>query len=621
MKSQSIFLQGLRDLMLLNKLAGVSLWVWLLPATLLLGSSALEGISVGLLVPFIEILTKGGDVAGLRTVPAISTLLEWFPGLRLRHLLTTVLVLICFAVSLKNLLSFIAYLFVSKTSRLIEHRLRTKIYDRLLGFGKEYFDRNRTGNLTDLTTSQVLTAVDVYHYMQYFYSNIIMSCVYFGMMVVISWRLTMLALIFFPVIHLIVSTISKKIQLSTADKFKIDQEMSSYMFDSLSNMPLIHASVTEQAESARYSGISDRSRLNHYSVWKKLIAAPLLQDTALNFVTAGLVACSVLVFMKRNDGFGIGAFITFFVVLRRFAQTSGQSGINATEMSRLFVPIRHILALFDDSDKPYVRSGAELFHGLKNEIRFEDVRLRYRGGQEVLKGSSFAIKKGKTTAIVGPTGGGKTSLVSLLMRFYDPTAGAIRVDGREIREWDARSFVRKIALVDQNALVFNRTIRENILYGSPRATSEALEEAVKKAALQEVIETLPLKFDTLIGDRGTRLSGGERQRLAIARAILKDPDIYIFDEATSSLDVQTEQSIQAAIENATKDKTVIVIAHRLSTIKNADHIVVIQSGAVVEEGSFSSLRSGNGPFRHYWDLLLQDPARKNEKQNLDVNSL
>lgn len=272
-------------------------------------------------------------------------------------------------------------------------------------------------------------------------------------------------------------------------------------------------------------------------------------------------------------------------------------------MARAKGPLEVLNGMLDDDGKVFVSQGSKEFTGLTREIRIENLSFSYSGKGQTLRQISCVIPKGKTTAIVGATGAGKTSLIHLLMRFYDCPPGAIKLDGEDIRNFTLRSLMSQIALVDQDVQLFNGTIRSNLLYGVDDPISEAaLIETCEKANIYELIERLPNGFDHEIGDRGVRLSGGEKQRLALARAFLKKSEILILDEATSSLDSKTEASIQLALGEMARNHTVIVITHHLSTLKHADNIIVMERGRVVEIGSLRDLVDWRGHFFEFWDV-------------------
>lgn len=259
--------------------------------------------------------------------------------------------------------------------------------------------------------------------------------------------------------------------------------------------------------------------------------------------------------------------------------------------------------------EPHVKESptAKALTDVQGTVEFDNVQFAYDEDNLALKGVNLTVKQGQTVAIVGPSGAGKSTIANLLPRFYDVTDGAIRIDGVDVRDVTFTSLRENIGLVPQDTMLFNATVRENILYGRLDATEQEIIEAAKAANAYEFIEKLPNGFDTIVGERGNSLSGGQRQRIAIARAILKNPSILILDEATSALDTESEKIVQEALERLMKNRTALVIAHRLSTIKHVDHIVVLQQGCVVEEGTHDELLALNGLYSHLYSVQF---ARK-----------
>ena len=277
------------------------------------------------------------------------------------------------------------------------------------------------------------------------------------------------------------------------------------------------------------------------------------------------------------------------------------SEINRQEIDPFTVMKGAVLEIFNEEGKYFVRGGATTFPGLQHSINFKNLTFSYFDDRQVLQGVSFDVQKGKMTAIVGPTGGGKSTLISLLMRYYDCPPSTLFIDGTDIREFTLESYLGRVALVSQETLLLHDTLRYNITYGLHDVSEERLQEALKRARLQDFIGKLPQGLDTLIGDRGVRLSGGEKQRVSIARALLKNAEILILDEATSSLDSRTEALIQEAIDDAVSGRTSIVIAHRLSTIKHADKIIVVDEGRIAEQGMLQELLEKEGAFFALWE--------------------
>jgi len=269
---------------------------------------------------------------------------------------------------------------------------------------------------------------------------------------------------------------------------------------------------------------------------------------------------------------------------------------NAGEFDRL----REIL---EPQEKEFSRLGGKLFKGLENEIKFHRVWLQYSPDQEpALKDVSFDIEKGKVTALVGGSGAGKSSIADLLVGLYEPTQGEVLVDGINLNEYSMSSWRSRLGVVSQDTFIFNESILENIRYGKLDATEAEVRESAVAAQADQFIQNLPNGYHTVVGERGYRLSGGQRQRLALARSILKQPEILILDEATSALDSHSEHLVQEALREFQRDRTVLVIAHRLSTIVNADQIIVLENGEVVERGSHEALLKRKGKYLEYWRL-------------------
>ena len=273
------------------------------------------------------------------------------------------------------------------------------------------------------------------------------------------------------------------------------------------------------------------------------------------------------------------------------------------DMEQMFTLMRVEAEITDKPGAPALIAGAA-----GGEVRFENVHFGYRPNREILHGISFTIPAGRRLAIVGPTGGGKSTISRLLFRFYDVTGGRILVDGQDIRDVTQDSLRAAIGVVPQDTVLFNDTIRYNIGYGKPSASPEEIEHAARLAQVHDFVTHLPEGYDTMVGERGLKLSGGEKQRVAIARTILKDPRILILDEATSALDTRTEQEIQGAFRAVMSHRTTLVIAHRLSTVIDADEIIVLNDGAIEERGTHASLLARDGLYARMWALQAEEPA-------------
>jgi len=309
--------------------------------------------------------------------------------------------------------------------------------------------------------------------------------------------------------------------------------------------------------------------------------------------------------------FGTSVIVTFFFVLYRLSPKVGTLNNYRHYFLGEFPGFRSVADLIRETSAPQIKSGRKVFEKLNESIKFEDVYFSY-GDEDVFKGLNAVFKKGKTTAIVGASGVGKSTIIDLILRFYDPTNGRILIDGTDLKELDLQTWRRAMSVVRQDTFLFNDTVRKNILLGDPEASESEVIKAAKLANAHEFIVKLPQGYDTLIGDRGLRLSGGQRQRLALARAIIRNPQILILDEATSALDTESEQLIQEALKEIERDRTTIIVAHRLSTIEKADNILVIENGKVIEEGSHAELIKKNGAYAKYYSLQFNQKESSNE---------
>ena len=338
-----------------------------------------------------------------------------------------------------------------------------------------------------------------------------------------------------------------------------------------------------------------------FSMDKKQNLVHPIQEIIVLIAMLGLICGMALMVMKKGSGEMAGLLVYFYLIRRSSATFNATNNIRA-QLARVEGPIREIVDIMNDEDKWFIVDGPVEFSGLKKSIELRNIRFSYVKGLEVLKGVSASIECGKMTAIVGPTGTGKTTLINLLLRFYDCPPNSILLDELDIRDFNLRTLRAHMALVSQETLLFNDTIKNNITYGlDGKISDEEVMDVIRKARLYDFVARLSAGIHTNIGDRGMKLSGGERQRGSIARALLKGAEILLLDEATSSLDSTTERLIQEAIDEAVKDRTAIVVAHRLSTIKHADKIIVMEDGMIVEEGTLNALLEKRGKFYEYWE--------------------
>ena len=574
---------------------------FIIPAILSLGVALFEGISAWLLIPIAKGVVSTNFIF-VKNLAFVKPIIMMFPSLFSGNTqIFILLIALAFITAvIKNILLYLSVLGVSYQVVKFNSNLRKLIFDRYLSFGKLFFDRNNLGylhnallNFTNMVSQQLKGLNSLL-------TSFFMLIVYVVMLCAISWKLTVFAIALFPTMQYASKWLIVKIKKTSKYHSDSHNRISKKIFDILSCIPLVKAYTQEKEEQKRFDGINKLVAQLDFSIQKKQSLVPPLQESAMLFVLLLFVGAVAFLVIKERAS-EISSFLVYFYIMRR-AMVSFNNFIHfRVSLAGVGGPIQKISEILDDKEKYFIIDGQKEFMGLKKNIEFNHLSFSYQKGIEVLKDVSLCIEKGKITAIVGPTGAGKTTLINLLMRFYDVLPLSILVDGIDIRDFTLESLRKHIALVSQETLLFNDTIKENITYGITNVTKEQLVETTRKARLYDFIMSLPQKFDSLVGDRGVKLSGGEKQRISIARALLKSVEILILDEATSSLDSKTEKLIQEAINEAVKDRTTIVIAHRLSTIKNADKVIVIEAGRLAEDGALNELLDRKGKFYEYWN--------------------
>jgi subfamily B ATP-binding cassette protein MsbA len=501
---------------------------------------------------------------------------------------------------IKYILQYSASLGVVYQVRKFSNNLRKLIFNRYLSFGKLFFDRSSEGYLHNLLTGFTNTIANSLIGLQDIISGFFMVIVYFIIMFMISWRLTFFTIIVFPVLYYSLGWLINKIKKTSRFYTDSRSNLSRKISNIISCIPLVEAYNKEEDEKKEFADLSDLVAKLEFSINKKENLITPIQELITLIAILLLVSAVAFIIIKKRSG-EMADFLVFFYLIKRCTAVMGGLNQFRGTLASINGPVSEISRILNDKDKFFIVEGDKEFAGLKEAIGFNHLSFSYIKAAPVLNDITFSIEKGKITAIVGPTGSGKTTLINLILRFYDNPAGSILIDGIDIREFTLKSLRSHMALVSQEILLFNDTVGKNIAYGLENVSEGILADVAKKARLYDFIMSLPDKFNTIIGDRGIRLSGGEKQRVAIARALVKGAEIFVLDEATSSLDTRTERLIQEAIEEVIKNKTTIVIAHRLSTIKNADKIVVIENGRLIEQGSLGELLERKGKFYQYWE--------------------
>ncbi|GHA28870.1 ABC transporter ATP-binding protein [Devosia pacifica] len=387
------------------------------------------------------------------------------------------------------------------------------------------------------------------------------------------------------------------------DMNRSDTDANSKAIDSLLNFETVKYFANEEMEARRYDDSMALYERSATRIWTSL--GVLNFGQAIIFWSGVIIISIMAVLGVMNGSLTLGDYVLLNTFLMQIYRPLNQVGFVYREIRQSLTDIEEMFKLLDQNPEIEDRAGAKGLRINGPVIRFEDVHFHYDEDRKILKGVSFEVPAGKTIAVVGPSGAGKSTISRLLYRFYDVTSGRITIDEQDVRDVTQKSLRAAIGMVPQDTVLFNDSIAYNIRYGRPDATDEEVREAARLAQVADFIEALPRGYDTEVGERGLKLSGGEKQRVAIARTILKSPEILILDEATSALDTATEREIQSALDTVARDRTTLVIAHRLSTVVDADEILVLRDGQVAERGKHQDLLEQGGLYAQMWSRQLE----------------
>ena len=472
-------------------------------------------------------------------------------------------------------------------------RMRNAMFAHVANMNVGYFSNQRKGDIMSKITQDVMVVqYCITNTLQVAFRDPLLIIGYMTLMIGISWQLSLFAVLFLPIVGLVIGRIVKRLRHPAKRGQERMADLVSVVEESLSGIKIVKGYNATNFIVDKFKKINAAmSRLILSMARRQQLASPMSEFLGLTAVAIILVFGGSLVEHGMVTGAGFIAFVAAFSQitrpLRSFIDQFANINQGVAAGERIFTIID---AENEVQDKPNARE----FEGLKDSIELRDIKFSYESDREIIKGVNIKIKRGETIALVGPSGGGKSTLSELIPRFYDVNGGEVLFDGVPVQEYKQESLRAKMSIVSQETVLFNDTIEGNILMGRPTATHEEVVEASKVANAHGFIMESTDGYDTNIGDRGTKLSGGQRQRLSIARAVLKNPEILILDEATSALDTESEKLVQDALTNLLKGRTSIVIAHRLSTIYNADRIYVIDDGRVVEEGTHKELLDKDG---------------------------
>jgi subfamily B ATP-binding cassette protein MsbA len=572
----------------------------------MLFSTLFDGVSLGMIVPLADKILSNKEIT-ITTVKLpeflqrIIQTINSIPAMRLLNLMA-ILVLILYL--LKGLFGFWQGYLMNDVSLRVIRDMRNRLYRKFQNLSLDYYSQKRTGELVSRITNDVSIIQNsvtegVTDLIYCSFQLILFATISFY----IHWRLATISLILFPLIAMPILRMGKLLRkLSSRSQERI-ADINSTLFETISGVRIVKAFSMEDYEVGKF----ERQNQNFYKIMMKINIRSLLLGPVTEFIgTLGGIVVFVLGGREVIAGrlsFGVfGLFIgALLSLIRPFKKLSRVHIINQQALAAA----RRIFEVLDIKPSVAEKPGASILPMIRDKVIFEKVWFRYED-QNVLKDINLEVGVGEVVAFVGPSGVGKTTLVNLIPRFYDPTSGCVKIDGQDIREVSFKSLREQIGIVTQETILFNDTVRTNIAYGKPEAKDDEIERSARIANAHQFIMNMPKGYETIIGDRGFRLSGGEKQRLAIARAVLKNPPILILDEATSQLDTESERLVQEAIDRLMKGRTVFVIAHRLSTIRGATKIVLLDKGEVIEVGNHEELIKRGGLYKRLYQMQFKE---------------
>ena len=534
----------------------------------------------------------------------VSFILELFPGRLITQLCLALLLLTIF----KGICVYYSNYSMSRIGQNVVTDLRTALFRHVLGQSMSFFSVNSTGRLMSKMSGdveQIQEAVSVV--LAELFREVVTLLFLLVTVFVADWKLALLSLLIAPLALSLTLGMGRRIRQVSRKGREDAANLNDHLQQSITGMRIIKAFGMERHEEESFMKTAARLLRSN------LRAAAILFVNSPVMELLGVVAFIPLLYYAhaRIDSGSLTAGMYGLVMFALFSMYDPIRKLSRihVQVQRAFASSARIVELLDTHREIQDKPGARSLDGFHDSVEFRRVCFDYadeNGATHVLRDIDLKADRNQVIAIVGSSGSGKTTLVGLIPRFYDPTSGVVQIDGTDIREFTQNSLRSRIAIVTQETFLFNDTVRNNIAYGNIHAPGEKILEASRAALADDFISRFPMKYDTVIGERGQRLSGGERQRISIARALLKDAPILILDEATSALDSESEKLVQQALTNLIRNRTTFVIAHRLSTIRNADRIVVLDHGRIVESGTHDSLMLNEGPYRKFFRLQTEE---------------
>ncbi len=573
-------------------------------------SAIFEGTTFALLAAALDLLANRDKAA---IFASDATIGQFFLGWSLPAKFILVVISIVLCQVLRSITTITATLSNTVLASRIAASVQRMIFEEILRFDFASASKFKAGELTNHVTGHGEAVAFSLRSGLDLLINTATIIAYVSILCFISIPLFSATILLFGIVILFQKFLSRKISKLSLSLQGLSARLSRRIVETITSLRLIHSYHAQHSAHRQVTELQDAFMANLLSLQKRMA---LITPIADSIMVVGLGAFLLIgFFLFRHDQAHIlPSLLTFIAVLNRLSSRVSTVTGTLSQIQSTVARLRIVDELFVGEGLQYTRTGGLPYSGFKNKITFESVTLQYPGRDTAaVDGLSFTLPRGGTLALVGPSGGGKSSVADLLLGLYEPTSGSIKIDGQNLLSLDTASWRNRIGVISQDTILFNATVRENIAFARPDATFEQIQIAAQSAQAASFINDLPQGYDTLIGERGFMLSGGQRQRIAIARGLIRNPDLLILDEATSALDTHSEVAVQHTIDNLDRSVTRLVIAHRLSTVCAADLILVIENGRLAESGNHQELVALGGTYAKSWASQTRDRQRESKE--------
>lgn len=565
-----------------------------------------------LLKPLFDVIfeqVEPGDLTKYLSKPEFSFSIDYFMHLFNHYFLQIsdtygkfgtllyVCLIIVISVFLSNLFTYLSGVVLARVRAEVIKKMRVNIFDQVTKMHIGYFSNERKGDLMSKMTNDIQEVENsIVQSLRVVFKEPVTIILYFAVLFFMSVKLTLFTLILIPVSGAIIGGITRRLKKNAIESQESLGRIVNILDETIGGMRVIKAFGAQKYIRSKFDSETDfYSDVNISMARKNELASPISQFLGVS-VVAGILVYGGSLVLSNNSDLGASDFITYIIIFTQVLNPAKEISRAASSIQRGLASAERIFEVVDTPSSIQNIENPTEIEDFQREVVFDNVSFSYEK-EQVLKNINFTLEKGRTIALVGPSGGGKSTIADLLPRFYDPSSGSVTIDGKDLKTIDIGSLRKQMGIVTQESILFNDTVFNNIAFGLEGISKEKVIEAAKIANAHEFIVQLENGYQTSIGERGSKLSGGQRQRLSIARAVLKNPPILILDEATSALDSQSEKLVQEALTNLMNNRTTLVIAHRLSTIQHADEILVIKKGQIVQRGTHQQLMEEEGLYR------------------------